>query len=114
MPHTPGPWKFDNRTCYGKSLDPVERRANGELIPQLTPVVLAVTEASISHADRALIAAAPDLLAACREFLAEHREQVEALGWNWSQYLADERDGYRGAGAAARAIAKATGEAVQP
>jgi hypothetical protein len=48
--HTPGPWKLGHSSLHG---------ANGE------PVMMARDFLQLSPADRALVVAAPDLLAAC-------------------------------------------------
>jgi hypothetical protein len=65
--HTPGPWDFNGRTCYGSTPEPTEQRGNGEPIPPLRTVVFAVTEKQIKPADRYLIAAAPEMLEALKK-----------------------------------------------
>jgi hypothetical protein len=50
--HTPGPWALGHSTLHG---------SNGE------PIMIARTFLMLTPADRSLIIAAPDLLAACQQ-----------------------------------------------
>ena len=82
MTHTPGPWAFDDQ-----SSPLVYSRANGG-----NPYIAQVfsysegetgTLRTTAHADACLIAAAPDLLAACQavldEFPAFDNQRIESI-----------------------------------
>jgi hypothetical protein len=98
--HTPGPWKYEADKgyvlkCFIMTADFDEDTNSGS--------VIARTSDNISEADAALIAAAPDLLAACEALHAE------VLAYLTAQNLHGE---HNPAMVAARAaIAKAKGEA---
>ena len=93
MTHTPGPWAV--REPESDELWEVYAESGGELIsyPVYTPN---------QRANLMLIAAAPELLAACLGLLAEWREHLDADA-GWKGY---ETDGMR---AARIAITKAEG-----
>lgn len=98
--HTPGPWIADDGDVdlYG-----VFQEADGQAIcylgvPSGGPFRRLRPKKAAANA--ALLAAAPELLAACEEALAEARERDEDLGYGcWPQVLA--------------AIAKARGEVTE-
>ena len=94
--HTPGPWHFGVETI-GQTID---HAANYICAANTNTIVCA----DIDSADDArLIAAAPDLLAALQELVAE---------WDWLQAAEDHRTGYtldtNGVQMARAAIARAT------
>ena len=68
--HTPGPWTFEYENEYhdgGGFAEWFEVQADGDRIAKVD-----------EEADARLIAAAPDLLAACREVLGEIERQQHA------------------------------------
>ena len=71
MPHTPGPWIF-SEDHYGLGIYMVE--ADGGCGPQVAQVLTENLETETcdqARDDARLIAAAPDLLAACKAILKE-------------------------------------------
>lgn len=89
--HTPGPWGYDRPT--GEIY-----HADGDVMPRIATVDLDNVPADQFDADLYLIAAAPELLAACEAMLS-------AFGGNYPDWLTDE------AQKMSTAIAKAQGGA---
>ena len=77
--HTPGPWEWDQTRPYSSTLD-----AYGGLIGKDSQEVLEAGDCCISgkHADMHLIAAAPDLLAACEALVKRSRACFEACSYD--------------------------------
>jgi hypothetical protein len=99
--HTPGPWIVD-------TADSVRVLANDTRATIVANVTGAVSNPT-AIADARLIAAAPDLLAACRVFanLSEYRNLINEMAMVLRPY---ERDAFKAAfQSASAAIAKAEG-----
>ncbi len=74
--HTPGPWELDE----GDDGDNFTIRADGEFVTRLTKSRYTDDRRDPeAYANAALIAAAPELLAALREFLADHETMVQSF-----------------------------------
>lgn len=103
--HTPGPWRYkivDSRTCWAE----VETEPNASGVHELVAVVVTLSSGDDLTAElhnARLIAAAPNLLAAC-EALLRFAESVRPGGG----VLAGEREMFE---ASRAAIAKAGGAA---
>lgn len=86
MNHTPGPWVSDNRIGQWMSgHSPACRVAHEESHGMWAPVAMCTNQTigdDQAIANAQLIAAAPDLLAACELALEEARERDEDMGAN--------------------------------
>lgn len=84
MTHTPGPWKAVPNPMRSDGYFVVRDGApqyyvgvadlSGKPIEQLPPAVIPM---QVPEADAHLIAAAPDLLAACRAFVIAHEQSLQ-------------------------------------
>lgn len=108
--HTPGPWTFDatlkGTTIHVDGFDPEEatvvaRTNEGDL----WDFVCCMCKTDRDKANARLIAAAPDLLVACKA-LIEHIDHQANLGYSWA---AQWREHGVGPGLAEQAISKAEG-----
>lgn len=83
--HTPGPWKLDGRW--------VTDAATGCVTVAELPVIPAYSEIDAgdyqNEANARLIAAAPDLLEACKVALTVVKESVERLRADWPDSYSD-------------------------
>jgi hypothetical protein len=69
--HTPGPWRAEtDRAQYPPVAVWSERRKNGSVLRECVAGVLGTADSERTQADAQLIAAAPDLLAACLDIRA--------------------------------------------
>lgn len=82
--HTPGPWHDDGYRIYAPS-DHIDKR-NGRVIVEYKHT------ADFNMADARLIAAAPDLLAACELALGAF-ERNDAIDWSELEYAIAKAEG---------------------
>jgi hypothetical protein len=70
--HTPGPWKNIALSVYGPDI--IDKRSKP--IAKVGGKTFCLGEAEVFHANARLIAAAPDLLEACKEALEKSHDPV--------------------------------------
>ena len=86
--HTPGPWHI-LFTSEPDSFGPGRERYIGKSHEDQVCRTVGYDDRAKDIANAELIAAAPDLLAACEKLVAEQEEQCIALGWKSAeQYYA--------------------------
>jgi len=86
--HTPGPWS--NERIWDTPASRIHARVDG--IPMALAEVFTMRNAGEKEANARLIAAAPDLLAACKAALGAF-ERADAINWDDLQRAIDKAEG---------------------